>query len=102
MVCTLRVAWLMLPPHPSTSIQPNIQSRQPERAGEATYPLTNNPLSGGSYETYPLHLPFTGVYATPNAQGGPDPAWQFLQCWIEPDGADQIRVILLCKRFASA
>ncbi|KAI0248064.1 hypothetical protein BJV78DRAFT_1239734 [Lactifluus subvellereus] len=81
------------------SMVPNIPSGQPE-GGEVSYPPTNNPLSGGGYATYPLHLPSTGVYATPNAQGGPDPAWQFLRCWIEEDGGDQIRVILLCRRFA--
>ena len=77
--------------------QPNAQGEQPWGPGAS---FTGHPAAPTD-STCPPNFQPPQVYARPNAQGIPSPTWQLSQSWIDYEGGEDLRLIILFKKIQS-
>jgi hypothetical protein len=77
--------------------QPNTQGGQPWEPGAS---FTGHPAAPTA-STCPPNFQPSQVYARPSAQGIFAPTWQLSQSWINYEGGEDLRLIILFKKIQS-
>ena len=81
------------------TLQPNTQGDS-ERPWEPGASFTGHPAAP-TVSTCPPNFEPPRVHAWPNAQGILAPTWQLSQSWIDYEGGEDLRLIILFKKIQS-